>query len=213
MSDERKGGIALIGSMAVLVFVMVLHPTAHDLLAPGKLERVTLVNATLHGIAIAVLPVLVLGSLSLTRRLDGPDRLAVAALAAYGTATVAGLIAATLSGFAATGVAREMMAAPVQDRRLWSMLLELNGHLNRAFAKVLTVASAAAILLWSVAMLRRDFAKGVAVYGVGVSALTILAVVSGKLVLDVHGYGLVVLTQAIWFIAAGVLLYAAAPRL
>ena len=67
MSDERKGGIALIGSMAVLVFVMVLHPTAHDLLAPGKLERVALINATLHGIAIAVLPVLFLGSLSLTR--------------------------------------------------------------------------------------------------------------------------------------------------
>jgi hypothetical protein len=211
MSDEKKGGLALIGGMTVLLLVMLLHPTGHDLLSPGRLERAALANAMVHGTAIAVLPVLLLGSLALTRLLDGPDRLAVAAIVAYATAAAAGLMAATFSGFAGTGVVREMMQAPLSDRRLWGMLLELVGHLNRAFAKVLTVASAAAIVLWSLAMLRRRLGRITAVYGIAVSAITLLAVVSGKLVLDLHGYGLVVLTQAIWFIAAGALLLRAQP--
>jgi len=203
MSDEKKGGLALMGGMMVLLLVMLLHPTGRDLLAPGKLERVALANAMVHGTAIAVLPVLFLGSLALTRRLDGADRLAVAALVAYGLAAVAGVIAATSSGFVATGLAREMVQAPVSDRRSWAMLLELAGHLNRAFAKVLTVASAAAIVLWSAAMLRRRFARILAVYGIAASAITVLGVAPGKLILDVHGYGLVVLTQALWFVGAG----------
>jgi len=203
MTDEKKGGLALIGGMAVLLLVMLLHPTGHDLLAPGAFRRVALANAMVHGTALVVLPVLFLGALALTRRLDGADRLAVAGLVAYAAAVVAGLMAATFSGFVATGVAREMIEAPLSDRRLWAMIVDLVGHLNRAFAKVLTVASAAAIILWSAAMLRRSVGRILRLYGIAVSTITILGVASGKLILDVHGYGLVVLTQAIWFVAAG----------
>src|SRR4051812_10772821 len=178
MSDERKGGLALMGGMAMLLLVMVAHPTARDLFAPGKLERAALLSATVHGTAIAMLPVLFLGSLALTRWLDGPDRLGIAALVAYGMALLAGMLAAVFSGSVATGIAREMMAAPLPDRQVWRTLLELTGHLNRAFAKVLTIASAVVIVLWSAAMLRRSMPKRLAVYGIAVSAVTVVAVVS-----------------------------------
>jgi len=209
MTDERKGGIALIGAVLATMAVMALHPSGHDLLAPGRLEQAAWLNAALHGLAIAALPVLFLGALELTRRLDGPDRLAIAALVAYGLASVAGMAAASVSGFLATAVARRLAEAAPEQRQVWAVLFRYTGELNQAFAKVLTVSSAAAILLWSAALLRRTLARGVAVYGIAVSAITVVGVASGHLRLGVHGYGLVVLTQAAWFIAVGLMLWRA----
>ena len=82
-----------------------------------------------------------------------------------------------------------------------------NGLLNQAFARVLVVASSISILLWSATIARsRALALGMGVYGLFLGPATVLAVVSGHLSLDVHGFGLVVLGQAVWFIGVGVLL-------
>ena len=37
--------------------------------------------------------------------------------------------------------------------------------------------------------------------------LTVIAVLSGHIRLNVHGFGMIVVSQAIWFISAGVLLW------
>jgi hypothetical protein len=45
------------------------------------------------------------------------------------------------------------------------------------------------------------------VYGCFVAPLTLIAVLSSHIRLNAHGFGMVVLGQAIWFISAGVLLW------
>ncbi|HEV7675208.1 MAG TPA: hypothetical protein VGQ12_11815 [Candidatus Angelobacter sp.] len=90
----------------------------------------------------------------------------------------------------------------------WRAVLQLSGHLNQAFALIFVVASSVAIVLWSAAIIRSNvFSRALGVFGCLLGPLTILVVLSGHLRLNVHGFGMVALSQSIWFISAGVLLW------
>ncbi|HUD65148.1 MAG TPA: hypothetical protein VMQ17_11245 [Candidatus Sulfotelmatobacter sp.] len=209
MTDDRKSGLALIAGSIGLIITMAFHPTGHDLLAPGQFDRIARLIVAVHTLALASIPVMFLGTLGLSRRLASPDKLSVCAVVAYGFAGVAALNAAAFSGLVAPGLARQMAAAtPASETaNLWSVLFTYNGFLNQAFAMVFVVASSTSLALWSVAILRNGLlARSVAVYGCILGPLTVAAVLSGHLRLNVHGFGLVVLGQAVWFVIVGVTL-------
>jgi hypothetical protein len=70
--------------------------------------------------------------------------------------------------------------------------------------------SSGAVMLWSVAILRsHTLARSVGIYGVVIAPIIVVAVGSGHIALDVHGFGAVILLQAIWFISAGTSLWRA----
>lgn len=208
MSEERVGGGALIAGALSLILTMSLHPTGHELFEPGRFEPMARLGVAVHALAIASLPLSYLGLLLLSRSLGGVTVLA--ALVVYGLGGLAGMMAAAVGGFVTPELAREVLAAEPAARDAWHPLLEYNHMLNQAFASVLVVASSAAIVLWSAAITRgRVIARWLGVYGLVAGPLTILALVSGRLRLDVHGFGLVVLVQSVWFVAAGVCLWRA----
>jgi hypothetical protein len=214
MTDDRKGGLALITAAIAGLVTMALHPTGHDLLAAGDhFAPVVFLGTFVHALAIASMPVSFLGALALSRRLAAPDRLAVAAIVVYGFALAAGMAAAAVSGFVAPTIAHAIVTTTPPASETWRTLFDFNGRLNQAFARILAVASSAAIILWSVAIVRsRSLARGAGFYGLVVGSAIVVAVGSGYLSLDVHGFGLVVLLQAIWFIAVGILLWRLAGR-
>ena len=196
----------ILGSVGGIV-TMALHPTGHDLLASGAFDSVARLNVAVHALAIASVPATFFGALALSRRVATPDRLSIGALVVYGYAAVAVLIAAAASGFVAPAVGREMMGASGTAKEFLHAQLDYNHELNQAFAKVFTIGSSGAIALWSIAILRtRALAGWLGLYGLVIGTATIVALVSGHLRLNVHGMGLVVLGQAIWFVAVGVLL-------
>ena len=206
MTDDRKSGLALIAGMLGTIISMALHPTAHDL-TMGQFESMAQLNVAVHSLALVCVPILFLGVLGLTRRLDSPNRFALAGLVFFGFAEVAVIIAATASGLIAAGLIHHITADPGMADA-WRPVLQLNGHLNQAFALVFVVASSVAIVLWSLAILKgSDFARWLGIYGCILGPLTALAVLSGHLRLNVHGFGLVVLGQAVWFITAAVMLW------
>jgi hypothetical protein len=207
MTDNRMGGLALIlGSLAGIV-TMVFHPTGHDFFAPGQFDSATRLGIAVHSLALASLPVSFLGALALSRRVWPRDRLAIAALVIFGFAVVAAMGAAVASGLVAPAVARQMVRA-AQPEEAWRAVFHYTGHLNQGFVQVFVAASSVAIVLWSVSMVRSGaFARGVGYYGMVSGALILLALFSGRLRLNVHGFGLVFLVQAIWFISAGALLW------
>jgi hypothetical protein len=207
MTEDRKSGLALIAGSIGLIITMALHPTGHDLLAPGQFDRIAHLIVAVHTLALASIPVMFLGTLGLSRRLATPDKVSVCALVAYGFAGIAAMNAAALSGLVAPGLARQMAAATPgsETTNLWSVLFTYNGFLNQAFAMVFVVASSVALTLWSASILRSGvLTRGVGVYGCVLGPLTVVAVLSGHLRLNVHGFGLVVLGQAIWFVIVGV---------
>lgn len=207
MTDNRKSGLALITGSIGTIITMALHPTGSNLMALGQFNSVMRLSVAVHALALICVPILFLGSLGLYRRLAAANRLSLAALVMYGFAMVAVMNAATMSGLVAPGLARHMLSNEAGSRDMWSVAFHLSGDLNQAFAMVYVVASSVAILLWSIAILRSGiFSRALGMYGCFVAPLTLVAVLSGHLRLNVHGFGMVVLGQAVWFISAGVLL-------
>jgi hypothetical protein len=87
---------------------------------------------------------------------------------------------------------------------LWRALFNYNGMINQGFANVYVMAASLAIVLWSAAIVRsRAMSAALGVYGLISAALVILGVGAGHVRLNVHGFGMVVVLQAIFFIIAG----------
>jgi hypothetical protein len=205
MNDDRKGGAALIAGTLLMIVTMSLHPTGHDLFRPGQLEHFASLGVIAHAIAITSLPLSFLGALALTGRLTAPGRISVMALVVFGFALVAGMAAAAVSGFVAPALAREMAGVPAESAAAWTALFQYNGAVNQAFAKLLVAGSSLAIFLWSLAIVRGGaLGRGIGFYGVMAAAVILFALLSGHLPLSVHGFGLVVLAQAVWFVVVGV---------
>ncbi len=165
-----------------------------------------LLTKAVHVLGIASLPLSFLGGMALTKRLTASNRFSLAALVVYGFAAVAIMVAASMSGFVAPALMRTLVAGdPSTDTR--RLFLEYTFQLNQAFASVYVVGSCVAIVLWSLAMLQtRRLSAALAIYGTVLGFGIVAALTSGKLSLNVHGFGIVTFTQSIWFILAGVLL-------
>jgi hypothetical protein len=85
--------------------------------------------------------------------------------------------------------------------------MNYNFLINQAFAKIYVVASCGAVLLWSATIVKSHaLPVALGIYGLLLGAVSVVALISGALSLDAHGFGLVVFSQAVWFIAAGILL-------
>jgi len=210
MNDNRLGGIALmIGAISGLV-TMFLHPLGGQM-TPSQFQQFATLNISVHALAIAGVPFLFLGAMALTRQLDSPGRLAVAALVIYGLSLVAVLIAPALSGLVATEVIRHIIVqGPATEQ--WQRLLSYTFILNQAFSGIFAVGSAAAIALWSFVIVRkRKVSSALGVYGLLLGAVVVIAVLRGALRLGVHGFALLVVSEASWLIAAGILLLRSKP--
>jgi hypothetical protein len=198
MSDDAKGGVALLAATAAGLVTMALHPTPHQVFGGPDPHRAAQLGVLVHGLAIASAPVSFLGALALYRRTADPARLSLAALVCYGFSLFAVTVAAAASGFLATGLA----LAPEPAPRTTLLLVAL---LNQGFAKIDVVASSAGIFLWSLAIWRgRTLPRGIAAYGFVLAPAVAALVVTGSLRLDVHGFGLVVLLQGIWVGLVGI---------
>jgi len=204
MTKDRSGGLALIAGSLAGMLAMRQHPTAEDLFAPGQLASMTQMLLLVHALALVSLPVLFLGALALWRRLGSDDGLSVAGVVLYAFAMVAVMNAAVYDGLVTASVAPHIAAAAPAASEAWQVAFRYNGQVNQAFARVFVVASGAAIVLWSVAIIRSGaLARALGWYGCLLGPITVAPVFAGHLRLDPHGFGLIVLGQAIWFVGAG----------
>lgn len=203
---DALGGAAMIAGALMALVTMALHPTARDVAADVRGQGA--LALAVHAVAIAAVPVALYGAVALTRRLTAAGGLlAELALAFQAMAAVASLVAATASGLLAPALFAQLAdasGAQGAERAVAAAVLHYNGDVNRAFARVLVAASSVAIGLWSVEIVRtRALRRGAGALGIVVAAATLLALVAGRLRLDVHGFGAVVLGQGIWLVMVG----------
>jgi hypothetical protein len=202
MTDERRSGIALIVGSAAMVITMAFHP--HGKLNPADIDSALRMLIAVHTLALLSIPVLFLGAWGMTRWVATPDRLAWAALVLFALGIVAVMNAAVFDGLVAPNLIRPMVAATAETRDGWQSLMNYNFQLNQAFARVYAAGSSLAVVLWSVSIWRsRRMAPGLAIYGIILGTVTALATLSGLLSPTWHGFTVLILGQAIWFIGAG----------
>jgi hypothetical protein len=210
--DVRFAPYALVlGTVGSLV-TMALHPTGPETLAAAAAGAGTQLARGVHLLAIAMQPLLVAGTLALTVRLREARALAVLAFVAFGLGTLAVLVAAAMSGLMAPDVVERVVAAEGATRETQRALLQYTGALNQAFAKIYVGMMSAAITGWSLAVLReRGFSRALGWLGLAIAAFEVLGLLSGRLHLDVRGFGVVVLAQSVWMLWAAMALHRAAP--
>jgi hypothetical protein len=183
---------------------MAIHPTSGGVLTPAQFERLAVVSALAHSLAMVSFLILVLGAFGLTRRLGAPDRLAFSGLVVFVFSAVAILIATAVSGFIVPNIMRHMIRDAPAAAPQWHIVIDAIFQINQAFSRIYTVATSGAIILWSASALRNGgLSRGIAIYGCVASSLLIVGICVGHLKLDVHGMTIVVLAQAIWLIGAG----------
>src|ERR1051325_78194 len=119
MTDDRKSGLALIAGMTGTIITMALHPTGHDLTAPGHAATMMQLHVAVHTLALVCIRIVFLGALRLTQRLASPNRLALSGLVLFGFAEVAVMIAAAASGLIAPGLFHHMADAGPAAAEAW----------------------------------------------------------------------------------------------
>jgi hypothetical protein len=206
MNDNRVGGIALIAGALSGIVTLTFHPAGgQHRVTPAQLETLIAVVIGVHALAIAGLPVSFAGGLALARRIDSPLRLALLGLIVYGFGLVAMMAAATMSGLVIPPLLRQM-AAPGSGGE-WHSFMNYTHALNQAFARIGALATSISIFLWSYLLLSRpSLSRTLGIYGLLSAGCVIAAMIAGRLDTELHGFRVVTLLQAIWFIAAGVLL-------
>ena len=213
MKDNRLGGIALIIGAITGVITMILHPVtggSGHRITPAQFETLAAMIVGVHVLAIAGIPLLFLGALTLTQRLDSAGRTAITALVIYSLSLVAVLIAPAISGLVGTAILRKVVAAGAGAEQ-WRMLMDYNHMINQAFSQIYVVASALAIGLWSFMIVKsRALSAVVGMYGLLFAIAALIAMACG-LALDVHGFGMIIFGEAIWLAAVGVLMIRLSP--
>ncbi len=203
-SDEvRIAGIVLVATTLLSILMMAHHPSAstHE---PASLAADIAGTATLsrvvHGVLIAIIGAELWAFIVFSARLG--RGFARAATVAYGIGTGAMIGAALISGFVVSGLGVYYAGAP--DPAPFAELARACMAGNQALAKLGVVAMSAAIVLWSLALLRDPAReRWIAVVGFVTGLAPAIALFAGAIRLDVHGMLLVVVAQAIWNLAAG----------
>lgn len=205
MTDDRKAGILLIAGSLGGIVTMAIHPTAHA----GELNaehaaHIATVSGAVHSLAMVSFVVMFLGACGLARRIAASDRIAFAGLVTFGFACVAVMTAAAVSGLIVPAMLRQMAGDVAAAGPQWKIAIGGIFQINQAMAKMYSVGASLAIVLWSISVLRNGgLGRWIAVYGCIAAAAITAGIVVGHLRMNVHGFGAVVLGQAIWFVAAG----------
>ena len=200
------GWILVGGSILASVFALI-HPeiTSRDLV--GVLQQMTaraVFNGWVHGILIALYLVQVAGFYGLSRQFGFDRPLVVLAMVFYSAGVLAMMGAAVINGFALSIFAgRYSQFAPDHAAAIGASI-NLAGSVSATWAGIGATATSGAIVAWSCAILDRSgLIRAIGGLGIVLGIATAAMLVTGTLILNVHGFLLLVVTQAIWTIAIG----------
>lgn len=182
---------------AVLGLVtMAFHPSGGDQARLG---------VAVHALALFSIPLTFYGGWALTRRLSSAGALAELGLGFYGVSAIAAVLAATAGGLIGPDLLARAAGLEDQARAAADAVIRYNYSVNQSFARILVATSSTAIAVWSFEIARtRLMPRAIGVFGCAAAALILLALFWGGLRMDVHGFGAVILLQAIWLIIVGV---------
>lgn len=195
MQRESLGGGSMIAGAAMMLVTMAFHPDSGDQPA---------LSVAVHALGLASVPIAFYGTWILTLMLSAGGPLSGLALAFQGMSAVAAIAAATASGLVAPDLISRAAALEGGALEIATGVLRYNHAVNQAFARLLVASSSVAIGIWSLEILRTGLLRRAAgILGCTVAVLTLLALLSGHVTMDVHGFGAIVLAQAVWLILVG----------
>jgi hypothetical protein len=206
-SGQISGAALVLGALGGIV-TMAVHPTGVQLNDAVDLARQAHATRLAHGVALCSMPLMLFGLADFSRRTGFARMSALAGLSFYAFAIMAVLGAALMSGMVMGELIDAWPAALLVERPGLHRLMDYTHDVNQAYAAVFTLASAAAIFVWSLGLLamKRGGLLGWIGVVVGVAEPLLIAF-AGHDALSVHGFLLLTLMQGVWLVGVGVLLW------
>jgi hypothetical protein len=203
------GWMLVVAAGLSLAFAMV-HPQVHGHDLAGVLAQLragALFNSWVHGLLMALGVVLVAGFAGLSRRLGFGRPEVMLGFTAYAMGTMAMMGAAVINGFALSIFAGRYDAGVAGQEAALGAAFNIAGSVAATWAGVGAAGMSGGILAWSLRLIAiPGAARMIGAGGILLGLATIALLVAGVLILNVHGFLLLVLSQTIWTIAVGVLL-------
>jgi len=200
MNPHRSAAVFLVIGTVAGFITMAFHPTGADVIANAAAGARNVLAIAMHLLAVCGLPFVLAGLLGFTVMLTRRD-LAVLGYAFYVLGAIAAMIAAVASGLIAPEAAQLVTTTGMSALRYTRLI-------NQSFALIYAVLTAAALVIWSSALLLgRDGYRRLAIYGLVVGPLLLVVVVGGILPLNVHGFGVIIGVQGIWCLSVASLLW------
>lgn len=206
----KTAGIVIVASALLTIFAVAHHPmlrakTPESVMA--GMVALAPIDMVVHGGLIAIVIALIAGLAVFTVRLGLNEQSAIAAFVVYSLGAFAVVSAALIDGFLTPAIAFHYEHSHALELRQGIGLLVLASLAIQVLTKFGLLAMSAGVLFWSIVLLRRTrIIMGIGILGVA-SALGVAAVLafSGAF-LTPPILGVIVLVQALWYVAIGVAL-------
>lgn len=203
-SGLPAGIVIAIGSL-LSVFAMSHHPSigAGDTTEViAELTREAGIAGVVHGAMIVMVAALVFGFWVFSERLGLRFATVRAGLVAYVLGAVAMIGAATISGFVVPGIGMQYAGGSAAEMETALQLMAFGHVANQALAQLGVIAMSVAILSWSSMLVGRvGVNRAIGLLGLVVGLVPAAALLGGHLRLDVHGMGMVIVSQTVWNLA------------
>ena len=205
----KSTGIALIIGCLLLTLTMVLHPVGGSI---EHLIKITTIIIVSHSIAIACIPFLIFGFWGFTRQFSNNNPLTTFAFVVMSVGLFAVMLAGTVNGLALPFFVNRFKEATPETIETVKIVLRYNGALNHAFDYIFMGATCAAILFWSIAILKTDiFKKWIGYFGILLSAGALILLITGFNLVSLHGFRIFSFGLVSWIIITGFFLYKLKP--
>ncbi len=201
---ERNAGTSLIIGAILAVITMVLHPVGGDI---DHLIKISTVIIASHTIALFSVPFLTFGFWGLSRRIGMDNTMSVLAFITSGLGMIAVMLAGAINGLVVPFFVDSLETATPEKLEMSRVVLSYGFSLNHAFDYIFIGAICEAFLLYSIAIFKnRIFPKWIAFLGIGLGLGFLIMLVSGFLLIDLHGFRIFIFGIVLWIISVGVML-------
>lgn len=201
---SRQAGTALIVSTVILVVTMVLHPAGGNIDYIIKISSVIVVS---HSLALLSLPVCLFGFWGLSAHFQKEWILSRLAMIVMLFALFAGMCAAAINGLALPMFVGKFKDSTPQILESVKTDITYNTILNHAFDFIFITAICISMILWSIAILRKkELPAWFGYYGIIIGISFVIMLLSGFVLVSLHGFRIFVFAIVSWILLAGFLL-------
>jgi hypothetical protein len=155
MNSQRLGGLALILGAAGVIAVLAVHP--HDTgfnLDRTAANRLADTVSYVHAGALVCVGLMLFGLATFSRLLGFERASALAGLTTYAIGAAAIVSGAVVGGFGEAALTRGYASASAAAQPMIRTVFRYNSILDDSFGSVFAYAASAAVLIWSLGLLR-----------------------------------------------------------
>jgi hypothetical protein len=210
-SQSTFPGAILVGGTLLEILAMAHHPsvrTADLAAALQQIAQLGRLSGWVHGVALAAMLCIAYGLLEFAVRRGWSRAWIRAGSIAYAAGVLTMIGAGLVSGFILPDLVASTPHVSATDLAINAQLLVLCRVLNQSCANFATVAICAGIICWSIDLLsERGWSRLLGYLGLLAGAVPAALLITGHLLLNVHGMSAVVWVQALWNVAVAALLW------